>query len=403
MSINLESFLSQNMGVAKRSAIREILKLTQKPDIISFAGGLPAEASFPIEDIKQCIIEVLDEMPAKALQYGTTEGYDILREEIVKHYKKQGVNIGINNLMITTASQQGLDITGKLFINPGDKLIAGLPSYLGGLSAFKSYGADIVGIKFDEFGMRSDLLENKLKEITSKNEKIKFIYIIPDFQNPAGITYPEVRRKEILELANKYNLLVIEDSPYRELRFEGEAQKMIYQLDNNKDNRVIVLGTFSKILAPGFRLGWVLADEAIIDKYVVAKQATDLCTPAILQMAVAKYMQKGLLDKNLMKTIEMYRIKRDLMLDCLKKYMPEQVTWTEPQGGLFLFVYLPQHIDSLEVLNKAIENKVAFVTGQSFHCDGSGKNTLRINFSFPTHEQIQKGVERLANTIKLFL
>lgn len=398
MSIKLEQRLSKNMAAAKRSAIREILKLTQNPDIISFAGGLPAEASFPVEDIQICMNEVLSTNGTKALQYGTTEGWNELREEIVKHYKTQGVEIGINNIMITTSSQQGLDLTGKIFINPDDKVIVGLPSYLGGLSAFRSYGADIIGIKFDNDGMDPVALDNKLAELNSANDLPKFIYLIPDFQNPAGITYPESRRHQILKIAEKYDILIIEDSPYRELRFDGKEQKMIYDLDKN--GRVIVLGTFSKTLAPGFRMGWIIASEEIIEKFVTAKQATDLCTPAILQMTVAKYMQKGLLTKNLAKTIDMYRIKRDLMLSCFRKYMPEGVTWTEPEGGLFLFLNLPEAMNAEELFHVAIKNKVAFVIGQVFHCDGSGTNTMRMNFSFPTHEQIEEGVKRLATAIR---
>jgi 2-aminoadipate transaminase len=398
MSVQIEKLLSKNMAAAKRSAIREILKLTQKPDIISFAGGLPAEASFPVEDIRLCINEVLTNNGTKALQYGTTEGCIELREELVKHYNAQGLNINVNNIMITTASQQGLDLTGKIFLNPSDKVIVGLPSYLGGLSAFRSYGGEMVGIKFDNDGMNPAALENKLEELKAANDLPKFIYLIPDFQNPAGITYPEGRRAELLRIAEKYDVLVVEDSPYRELRFDGKEQKMMYELD--KSGRVIVLGTFSKTLAPGFRLGWVIASEEIIEKYITAKQATDLCTPAILQMAAATYMKKGLLKKNLEKTIDMYRVKRDLMLECFRKYMPEGVTWTEPEGGLFLFINLPENMNAEELFHVAIENKVAFVIGQVFHCDGSGTNTMRMNFSFATQEQIEEGVKRLANAIR---
>lgn len=398
MSVHIEKLLSKNMAAAKRSAIREILKLTQKPDIISFAGGLPAEASFPVEDIRLCMNEVLTNNGTKALQYGTTEGCNELREELVKHYNAQGLNIGINNIMITTASQQGLDLTGKIFLNPGDKVIVGLPSYLGGLSAFRSYGGEMVGIKFDKDGMNPIVLEKKLEELKIANDLPKFIYLIPDFQNPAGITYPETRRAELIAIAEKYDILVVEDSPYRELRFDGEEQKMMFELD--KSGRVIVLGTFSKTLAPGFRMGWVIASEEIIEKYITAKQATDLCTPAILQMAAATYMKKGLLKKNLSKTIEMYKVKRDLMLECFRKYMPEGVTWTEPEGGLFLFLNLPENMNAEELFHVAIEKKVAFVIGQVFHCDGSGTNTMRMNFSFPTHEQIEEGVKRLAEAIR---
>ncbi|MFO7789039.1 MAG: PLP-dependent aminotransferase family protein [Bacteroidales bacterium] len=382
----------------QRSAIREILKLTQQPDIISFAGGLPSPESFPLEDIKEISNEVLNEKGTFALQYGTTEGYIPLREQLIQRYNATGLDVGLDNLIITTASQQGLDLLGKIFINRGDKIICGLPSYLGGLSAFRSYGAEMEGIEFDEHGMRSDKLEEKIKALIDAGTKPKFIYIIPDFQNPAGITMPKFRRREILDIAYKYNMLLVEDSPYRELRFDGEQQPLMYQMDDK--GHVITLGTFSKILAPGFRIGWVLAEPEIADKFVVAKQAVDLCTPPFLQMIVARYMEKNYLEKNLKATIKSYHEKRDTMLEGFRTHMPDGVTWTEPEGGLFLFLYMPGHMDSETILRKAIDKKVAYVTGSVFHCDGSGKNTMRLNFSFPTLAQNKTGVKKLAELIK---
>lgn len=292
----------------KRSAIRELLKLTGDPEIISFAGGLPSPDSFPIQQLKEIVNEVLDEDGASALQYGATEGDTRLRELLVENYRASGFDITIDNLMITTASQQGLDLLTKVFVNRGDKIIVGLPSYLGGLSAFNSYGADPVGVKFDDKGMRADLLEAALEEMKQKGEKPKFIYVIPDFQNPAGITMPESRRKEIIALARKYDVIIVEDSPYKELRFEGEDQKSLYALDNT--GHVITLGTFSKIFVPGFRIGWVIAHPDILDKFIVAKQATDLCTSPFVQKISAKYLEKGYYAENLVKTIAMYKEKK---------------------------------------------------------------------------------------------
>ncbi len=397
---NLDSVFSNIANSSKRSAIREILKLTQRPDIISFAGGLPSAASFPVDDIRRISNDILSEMGCMALQYGTTEGCLQLKDQLIQHYANDGVQITRDTVLITTSSQQGLDLVAKIFINPGDTVICGLPSYLGGISAFRSYGALLEGILLDEQGMRSDLLEAKLIELQHKGVKPKFIYIIPDFQNPAGITMPVNRRREILDIAYRYDVLIVEDSPYRELRFEGEAQDMMYKLDNT--GHVVTLGTFSKILAPGFRTGWALGHETVIDKLVVAKQATDLCTPAILQLIIARYMEEGLLDKNLKTTIEMYREKRDLMLQCFREYMPKGVSWTEPEGGLFLFITLPQHMSSEKLFMVALENKVAFVLGQTFYCDGSGQNTMRLNFSFPTKDQIIEGVKRLAQAITAY-
>jgi 2-aminoadipate transaminase len=401
MITNLENILSDSAKGMKRSVIRELLKLTQRDDIISFAGGLPAPSSFPIDDLKKISCEVLDQEGNSALQYGATEGDKKLREILTKRYQNQGLQITSENLVILSSSQQGLDLVGKIFLNRGDKFICGLPSYLGGLGAFSSYGGIPVGIKFDEFGMRSDLLEETLERMQNENEMPKFIYVIPDFQNPAGITMPEFRRLEIIDIARKYNILIIEDSPYRELRFEGEAQKMMYELDNT--GQVISLGTFSKIFVPGFRIGWVIAHETIIDKFVKAKQSTDLCTAPFVQKIAAKYLEDGLFDKNLKKIIEMYHRKRDVMLQTFEDFMPEGVSWTKPEGGLFLFLSLPEGMDAENLFKIAIEKNVAFVLGSVFYCDGSGKNTMRINFSFMDEEQNKIGAQRLAESIETLM
>ena len=398
MISNINNIYSDAALNMKPSAIRECLKLTQQPDIISFAGGLPAPESFPVEDLRNITDEIFREDATAALQYTTTEGDQLLREQLVERYRKEGCDITINNIAISTASQQALDLLGKIFINPGDKVICGLPSYLGGISAFKAYGAELTGIPFDENGMQSTLLEEKLKELKANGDTPKFIYVIPDFQNPAGLTMSKQRRIEILEIAKKYDVLIIEDSPYREVRFEGEHQPMLYSLDNT--GQVITLGTFSKTLAPGFRLGWLIAHEDLLAKYIQAKQAADLCTSTLIQKIGAKYLQKGLMDKNLELTIQNYHEKRDLMIDSFQKYMPEGVSWTTPQGGLFLFLYLPSHMDATDLFYKAVEQKVAFVQGEVFHCDGSGKNTMRINFSYVNREQNVEGVKRLAEVIR---
>lgn len=398
MISDLNSVFSTTAKGMKRSAIRELLKLTQRSDIISFAGGLPSPESFPIEQLKEISCEVLDTEGPQALQYGATEGDNKLREILVERYRKDGLNINVNNLIITTASQQALDLIPKIFINPGDKIICGLPSYLGGISAFSTYGAKLVGIKLDEKGMRSDLLEQELAQMKANGEKPKFIYIIPDFQNPAGITMPESRRLEIIDIARKYDVLIVEDSPYRELRFNGQPQRTIFELEGT--GQVILLGTMSKIFVPGFRIGWVVAHEDIIDKLVMAKQSTDLCTSSFVQKIAAKYFEKGYFDENLHKIIDSYRIKRDAMLEALRKYMPEGVRWTEPEGGLFLFITLPEHMDSEDLFKIAIDEKVAFVLGKVFHCDGSGKNTMRLNFSFMSKELNDEGIKRLADAIR---
>lgn len=394
----LERILSASAKRMKRSVIRELLKMTQRPELISFAGGLPSPESFPVEQLKEVVVEVLDTDSARALQYSETEGDKRLREILVEKYRKEGLNISINNLIISTASQQALDLIPKILINPGDKVICGLPSYLGGISAFSAYGAELIGIELDDQGMRSDLLEKKMQELQAKGQKPKFIYVIPDFQNPTGICMPEKRRLEIIEIACRYNVLIVEDSPYREVRFSGIPQRTIYELDGT--GQVILLGTMSKIFVPGFRLGWVVAHEDIIDKLVMAKQNTDLCTSSFVQKIAAKYFDKGYFEPNLAKTNAMYKEKRDAMVEAFHKFMPKGVKWTEPEGGLFLFVTLPEYIDAEDLFKVAIEENVAFVPGTVFYCNGQGKNTLRINFSYMSKEINIEGSQRLANAIK---
>ncbi len=398
---DLNEILSTNARGMKKSEIRELLKLTQDPEVISFAGGLPSPESFPVQELYDILCDIMKNEAQVALQYGATEGDTLLRTLLVERYKKMGLNISLKNVIITTASQQALDLIGKIFIDRGDKIIVGLPSYLGALGAFNSYGADMVGIPLDEHGMSVTKLEEVLKDLQSENKKPKFIYIIPDFQNPSGITMPKKRRLEIIELAKKYDVLIIEDSPYRELRFEGEPVETMYHLDNSE--QVVMLGTFSKIFAPGFRIGWVVGNEHILDKIVVAKQSTDLCTPPYTQRIAARYIEQGLLDSNIKKIIDLYREKRDAMLEAFEQYMPEGVTWTKPEGGLFLFLTVPEHIDTGELFLDAIKEKVAFVTGSSFYCNGKGKNTMRINFSYSAKDMNIEGVKRLAKVIKSYL
>ncbi|HPT72416.1 MAG TPA: PLP-dependent aminotransferase family protein [Candidatus Cloacimonadota bacterium] len=395
---DLDDILSVNIKHMKRSAIRELLKLISRPEIISFAGGLPSPESFAVEELKEVIMSVMDKEAALALQYGATEGDTLLRELLVQRYRKLGMDITIDNLIITTASQQALDLIAKMFLNRGDKIIVELPSYLGGLSAFNSYGGEAIGIPMDDHGMRSDLLEAKLAELKKQGIKPKFIYIIPDFQNPAGVTMSEDRRKEIIKIAHKYDILILEDSPYRELRYEGKHQRTLYELDGT--GQVIMLCTFSKIFVPGFRIGWVIAHPDILDKIVLGKQATDLCTPAFNQRIAARYIEKGYLDSKIQSIINQYRDKKKVMLDSLEEFMPKGVSWTKPEGGLFLQVTCPESINTNDLLLKAIDQEfVAFVAGSSFYCDGSGLNTMRLNFSYMPADKTHEGIKRLGKVI----
>ncbi len=398
MVFSYENLYSSSTARAKRSEIRELLKLIARPEVISFAGGLPAPASFPVDKIAEITRQVIEESGPQALQYGPTEGDPKLREELVKWAAKDGIEVDLEQVLITNGSQQGLDLVGKIFLDVGDPIVVELPSYIGGLQAFNSYQATMYGVPQDDLGMRMDLLEKKLAELKGKGIIPKFIYVVPDFQNPSGVSMPNDRRKRLIELAMEYDTIIIEDSPYRELRFEGEQPEPIFKLD--KDGRVITLSTFSKILCPGLRLAWAFGPEELISKMVVAKQSMDLCSPPFNQAIAATFMSQGLLHKQIDIIKELYYKKRQLMLSALEEHMPEGVSWTRPEGGLFLWVRLPEHMDAKELFEEAIANNVAYVVGSAFHCDEGGKNTMRLNFSYPSEEQIPEGVKRLATAIK---
>lgn len=391
MALDLTNFLSDNAKSMRRSAIRDLLNVANRPEIISFGGGFPNAKTFPVENLKEIMNELMNEMPEKLLQYGSTEGSVALRKQIAKKYAKEGINVDIANILITTASQQALDLLSRIFISPGDTVLCGLPSYLGALQAFWSYQGRPVGIKHDE---EADAVVSALCAV---GRKPKFIYAIPDFQNPTGVTMDVKRRQEIIDVARKYDLIIIEDSPYKEIRFEGESYPTMYSM---APERVVLVGTFSKTFAPGFRLGWVLAPKEIIDRLIVAKQSADLCTPIFNQEVAARYMEKGYYDINLKTTIDLYRHKRDLMHKYLTEYMPEGVTWTRPEGGLFLLVTMPEGLDARELFDIAIKENVAFVIGEVFFCDGKGQNTLRLNFSYVSDEDMAEGVKRLGNAIR---
>ena len=392
MGVEIVEILSKNAKNMRRSAIRDLLSVANSPEIISFAGGFPNPHTFPVEDLKEIMMEVLEKDSVSALQYGTTEGDNRLRKLLAERYRNMGLDITYENILITTSSQQAIDLTSKILLDPNDTLLCGLPSYLGALQAFWSYQGVPVGVANEED------TEDIIKKLISEGRKPKFIYAIPDFQNPSGETMDLKRRVALLNLASKYDILIIEDSPYREIRFEGEDQPLIHSLD--KEGRVILLGTFSKTFVPGFRLGWVIAPIDFIEKLVVAKQSTDLCTPTFNQAVAARYLEKGLFDKNLKKTIALYKEKKDHMINCFNKYMPKGVTWTNPEGGLFLFVKLPEGYDTKELFYTALKENVAFVIGEAFHCDGSGQNTMRINFSFMDNDRIEEGVIRLSKAIE---
>lgn len=395
---DLSASYSTNARNMKRSEIRELLKVTRQPDIISFAGGLPASETFPVKDLEDISCHLLREKGAVALQYGPTEGETILRQELAKWMAREKPSVKLDNILVTSGSQQGLDIISKVFLDPRDIVIVELPTYIGGLQSFQAYRARMIGVPQDEEGMRTDHLENVLAKFAHRKKKPKFIYVVPDFQNPSGVTMSLERRQRLLELAYEHEIPIVEDSPYRDLRFAGKSVPAIYSLDTQ--NQVIVLGTFSKLLCPGLRLAWIMAPTEWMDRMIVAKQAMDLCSPSYTQLIVAEYMNRGLLPKQIEAIRTLYARKRQVMLDALKKHMPKGVTWTKPEGGLFLWVKLPKRMSADNLFPKAIENKVAYVIGSAFHCNGKGQNTMRLNFSYPTEQQIDEGIKRLAKMIR---
>jgi len=376
----------------KSSVIREALKVTQESDVISFAGGLPSPDVFPANDFRSACMHVLEEHGPEALQYGTTEGFTPLRQMIARHAKRYGITAGPENILITCGSQQALDLIGKVFIDPGDQIIVEKPTYLGALQAWNAYEADFLGVPIDSEGIRLDELEQALEAGG------KFVYLMPNFQNPTGITLSLERRKRIVELVAKHEVPLIEDDPYGQLRYEGKHITPLFALDGPD---VIYLSTFSKIISPGLRLGWMVAPPDIIHRLVQAKQGTDLHTSTLIQMVVYEISHGGFLDRQVRAIRSVYRERRDSMLSAMKKYFPAGVTWTQPQGGLFLWVTLPALLDSAEVLREALKEKVAFVPGASFYADGSGANTMRLNFSYPKPTIIEEGIHRLAKVLKL--
>ena len=381
--MDYERLFSEDVHNFMRSPVREIFKKVDLNSIYSFAGGYPNACTFPLEDIKEISARVLDRYGAQALQYGATQGVTQLREAVAKRY-----GVPVANVQISTSSQQGIDVCTRILADPGDVVLTSSPTYLGAIQSFKSYRCDIRAMRsWDEAGCGVD---------SATLARAKFCYVIPDFQNPSGETMSLEERKALIELSRKYGFLIIEDSPYRELRYSGKEQPTIYSL---APERTLHLGSFSKVFAPGFRLGWIIGDEALLDKIYVCKQALDLCPPVLDQYIAAEFLSSGALDRNLKKSIAYYRDKRDYMLALLDKYMPEGVDWTRPEGGLFLFLTLPEEIDSVKLYDRALSAGVAYVAGSFFYPDGSHRNTMRLNFSFLDKDRMEDGIRILASLL----
>jgi 2-aminoadipate transaminase len=393
MPVNWESLFADRTERMHASDIREILKVTAMPDVISLAGGLPAPEVFPVEEFRRAFDKVLAESGPVALQYSASEGYRPLREFLAERLGRFGTRCTADNILITNGSQQALDLIGKVFLNPGDKVLIEKPSYLGAIQAFDSYQAEYAIVPMDEDGM----ITRDLDEILAR-ERPKLIYALPNFQNPSGRTMSLERRTQLMEAARRHNVPILEDDPYGELRYEGRDLPSLKSLDF--DDLVIGLGTFSKILAPGLRLAWMVLPDALYEMFVLSKQPADLHTSTIAQMATYEVCKDGFVDRHVEKIKSIYRERRDVMLDALEAYFPPSARWTKAEGGLFVWAELPDEIDTRELLIEAVARKVAFVPGQSFYADRTGQNTMRLNFSNVTPDRLKLGIERLGGAIE---
>lgn len=371
-------------------AVGAILQAAADPKIISFAGGLPAPELFPVKEMKATVDKVFEEHGQEAMQYGAAKGVTALREVIQQHVKeKENVDSELDNVLVTTGSEQALDLVGKAFVDPGDTVLVEQPTYLCALDVFRSYGANFASVEMDEDGMKMDALEEALKA----NPNTKLIYTVPNFQNPTGRTMTEERRKQLAELAEKYDVYVLEDNPYGEIRFAGQHVPAVKSFD--KSGHVFYMSTFSKTLAPGFRLGWLVADKAVVNKLTVLKQSADLHTDNLAQFAVAQFFADNDVDAHVKEISALYGKRKDLMLDGIKKYFPEGVTYTDPEGGMFLWVEVPGVDDTVELFKECLEHDVAFVPGDPFFAGEAQPGAFRLNYSNMKEDQIEVGLKRL--------
>ncbi len=400
-TVKIDYILSSKAEKYRPSEIRELLKLTEGKKVISLAGGLPDPKVFPKRELAEIAKEVIEEFGDRALQYSPTRGVTDFRNTLRKFLIAKGVKVrDEDDIIVTTGSQQSLDLISRMFLESGDDVIVELPSYLAALTAFRANDANLVGVPMDENGMKTDKLEEIVRELVGKGRKIKFIYTVPVAHNPTGITMSLDRKKHLLEIASKYDLLIIEDDPYSYFIYdEGVDVTPLKSLD--KEGRVVYLSTFSKILAPGLRIGWLVGPKEFIDYVERCKQTADLHTPTLTQFIAMEAIRKGVVDKTIRRAKEVYRVKRDVMINALSKYMIKGTKWVKPVGGLFVFVWLPSlELNTKKLLPEAIERGVAYVPGAPFFADGMGWNTLRLNFSYPTPEQIEEGVKILGSLIR---
>jgi 2-aminoadipate transaminase len=384
--------------VMKSSAMRDLMAVTARPEVISLAGGLPDTSTFPPETFAAVAQRIATESCAKALQYGPTEGLEETKGCIREVMAAEGMRIDPEDMIVTTGGQQVIDLVTKTLIDPGDVVIAEGPTYPGAVPVFSSYEADVVQIDMDADGMRIDLLEETLDRLERDGRRPKFIYTVPSFQNPAGVTMSPPRRKRLVEVAHERELLVLEDNPYGLLRYEGEPNSTLLSLDGGV--YVMYLGTFSKILSPGIRLGWVVAPPPVLEKINLGKQGADLCTSTLSQLMVQAYFERGHWRDYVDSVAEIYRSRRDTMLGALAEHFPPQAEWTRPGGGLFVWATLPEFIDTTDLLARALRDNVAFVPGEAAFLDGRGRNAMRLNFSSTGEDEIREGIRRIGEVVK---
>ena len=384
--------------VMKSSAMRDLMAVTARPEVISLAGGLPDTTTFSAEDFSALMARVGAEDTARALQYGPTEGLDEVKGPIMQVMEAEGMEVEPDDLLVTTGGQQVIDLVCKTLIDPGDVIIAEAPTYPGAVPVFVSYQADVVQIEMDEHGMRIDVLEEALARLDAEGRTPKFIYTVPSFQNPAGVTMSLERRRRLVEIARRRELLVLEDNPYGMLRYEGEPLPTLYSLDGGEF--VIYLGTFSKILSPGLRLGWTAAPRPVLDKLNLGKGAADLCSSPLAQLFVRTYFAERDWLTYVRKQVGVYRRRRDIMLEALAEHFPREATWTRPQGGLFIWAKLPDYIDTTDLLARALREHVAFVPGRAAYLDGRGGSEMRLNFSGVGDDAIREGIRRIGEVVR---
>jgi 2-aminoadipate transaminase len=390
-------FASRTRGM-KSSAMRDMMSITTRPEVISLAGGLPDTRSFPPKTFAAVANKIAAEECAKALQYGPTEGLPETIECIAEVMAAEDMRVDPDDVIVTTGGQQAIDLVTRALIDPGDVIVAEGPTYPGAVPSFSSYQADVVQIDMDSDGMRIDLMEETLDRLEREGKRPKFIYTVPSFQNPAGVTMSLPRRKRLVEVANEREILVLEDNPYGMLRYEGEPQTTLRSLDGGV--YVMYLGTFSKILSPGIRLGWIVAPAPVLDKLNLGKQAADLCTSTLSQLMVSAYFEHGRWQDYVESLTEIYRARRDTMLDALERHFPPQAEWTRPAGGLFIWATLPDFIDTTDLLARALQANVAFVPGEGAYMDGRGRNAMRLNFSGVNEDDIREGVRRIGEIVQ---